>query len=197
MLTLFVYPIIFIAVVAVVSVFILMLILRMVFNFSDPNPFSRTGRFAFLIKKWTDRYVYPPARFLAGYRIDTKYAPLLTMFITAVLAYFTLQILGNIFFIIDGLVLSTIALNVKAIIGFILYGALSAYVLCILIRILAAWFVVGTNKFLRFIHTITEPVLGPARRMIPTVGMFDFSAMVVLILIMLLQTLVLRLFIYG
>lgn len=192
----FVYPIIFWAIVIPTLVFILLLVVRLIFNFSDPNPFGAIGRFAFKIKKWTDRFVYPAARFLAGYRVNIKYAPLLTIFITAVLAYFCLGIIGNTFFIIDGLQQSVGAGNVKALIGFILYGALSAYVLFILIRFIAMWFVTGTNKFLHFVYTITEPVLAPARRLIPSVGMFDISAMVVLILIMLLQTLVLRLLVY-
>ena len=160
------------------------------------DPFGRVGRFSYRVKRWTERFVYPPARFLAGYGINTKYAPLLTIFIFAVVAYFSLGIISNIFFIIDGLTLSIAAMNVKAIIGFVLYGLLSAYVLLILIRFVAMWLVTGTNKFLRFVYTLTEPVLGPARRLIPAVGMFDISAMVVLFLFMLLQTLVLRMFVY-
>lgn len=196
MLTIFVYPIIFWAVVIPTLAFILLLVIRLIFNFSDPNPFGAVGRFAFKIKKWTDRFVYPAARFLAGYRVNVKYAPLLTIFITAVLAYFGLGVIKNIFYIADGLQASVGTGNVRALIGFILYGALSLYVLLILFRFVAMWFVVGTNKFLRFVYTVTEPVLAPARRLIPSVGMFDISAMVVLILIMLLQTLVMRLFIY-
>lgn len=197
MLSVFVYPVIFWAVVVPTLVFIVLLTLRLIFNYSDPNPFSRVGRFSFQIKKWTDRFVYPAARFLAGFRVNTKLAPLLTMFITAVLAYFSLQIVGNAFFIIDGLVLSTLAGNAKAIFGFILYGTLSVYVLFILIRFVAMWFTFQSNRFLRFVYKVTEPVLAPARRLIPPVRMFDISAMVVLILIMLLQTLVLRLFVYS
>ena len=192
----FVYPFVFWAVVVPTLVFIFLLVLRLIFNFSDPNPFGAVGRFAFSVKKWTDRFVYPAAKFLAGYRVNVKYAPLLTIFITAVLAYFSLQIVGNAFFIADGLQKSVGAGNVRALIGFILYGLLSAYVLLILIRFVAMWFVTGTNKFLHFVYTVTEPVLAPARRLIPSVGMFDISAMVVLILIMLLQTLVLRLLVY-
>lgn len=192
----FVYPFVFWVVVVPTLIFILLLVIRLVFNFSDPNPFSAMGRFAFWIKKRTDRFVYPAAKFLAGYRVNIKYAPLLTIFIAAILAYFFLQIVGNIFFIADGLQKSIGAGNIKAVIGFILYAALSAYVLLILIRFLAMWFASGTNKFLHFVYTVTEPVLAPARRLIPSVGMFDISAMVVLILIMLLQTLVLRLLVY-
>lgn len=191
----YVYPYIFLIVVTALSVFVLMLILRLIFNFNEPNPFSAVGRFAFKIKKLTDRFVYPAAGFLAGFRINTKYAPLLTIFISAVLAYFSLSIIGNAFFIVDGLVLAGEAGNIKAIIGFILYAALSAYILFILIRFVAMWFTARSNKFLRFVYKVTEPVLAPARRLIPPVKMFDLSAMIVLILIMLLQMIVLGVFV--
>ncbi len=196
MLLKLIYPFIFWAIVIPTLAFILLLILRLIFNYSDPNPFGTVGRFAYRIKKWTDRFVYPAARFLAGFKVNTKLAPLLTMLIVAVLSFFSLQIIWNIFFIADGLSASVLSGNVKAFIGFILYAVLSAYILFILIRFISMWFTAQSNQFLRFVHTVTEPVLAPARRLIPTIGMFDISAMVVLILISLLQTLVLRLFVY-
>lgn len=191
-----IYPFIFWAIVIPTLAFIILLILRLIFNYSDPNPFGAVGRFAYLIKKWTDRFVYPAARFLAGFKVNTKLAPILTLLIVAILSFLSLQIIWNTFFIIDGLGASITAGNVKAFIGFILYAVLSAYILLIFIRFISMWFTAGSNKFLRFVHTVTEPVLAPARRLIPTIGMFDISAMLVLILIGLLQTLVLRLFVY-
>jgi YggT family protein len=195
-LTKSIYPFIQIAVLTVLAVVSLLMIARVIFNYSDPNPFSSIGRFAFKIKKWTDRYVYPAARFLAGFKIDTKLAPILTLLIVAVLAFFTLQIIGNTFFIIDGLLLSIDTGNFKALAGFILYAALSVLILFIFIRFVSTWFSTQSNAFMRFVYKVTEPILAPARRLIPTVGMLDISAMLVLILIGLLQTLVLRMFVY-
>ena len=195
MLTKLVYPFIFWAVVIPTLAFIFLLILRLIFNYSDPNPFGAVGRFAYRIKKWTDRFVYPAARFLAGFKVNTKLAPLLTMLIVAVLSFFSLQIIWRTFFIIDGLTESIGQGNIKAVIGYIIYAALSVYILFIFIRFISMWFTVRSNKFLRFIHTVTEPVLAPARRLIPNVGMFDISAMIVLILIGLLQMVVLQLFV--
>ena len=195
MLVKLIYPFIQLAVLTVLSMVALFLILRVIFNYSDPNPFSALGRFAFKIKKWTDRYVYPAARFLAGFRIDTKLAPILTLLIIAVLGFFALQIIWNTFFIIDGISQSVVAGNIKAFLGFIIYAALSILILFIFIRFFSMWFTMQSSKFLRFVYKVTEPILAPARRLIPTVGMFDISAMVVLILIGLLQTLVIRMFV--
>lgn len=197
MLTNSVYPYISLVVTAAFLIFLALLILRLIFNYSDPNPFGKIGRFSYLLKKKTDRFVYPAARFLANFRVDTRLAPLVTLFIAGVLTYFGLGIIHNTFFIIDGLTTGVITGNVKAFIGFVLYAILSVFVLFIFIRFLSSWFVFTSNTFLGFVKRVTDPVMIPFQRLIPTIGMFDISAMVVLILISFLQTLVLRIFIYS
>src|SRR6478609_3055235 len=122
MLTTVVYPWFFLIVWLLYGIFLGMLILRMVFNYADPNPFGKVGRFGFKVRKATEKWVYPAARFFAMYRIDTRLAPLLTLFIGLVLTYFLTQIAGNTFFIIDGLTAGVMTGNPKVIIGFILYG---------------------------------------------------------------------------
>src|SRR5256885_17129345 len=103
MLSTLVFPIFWLVVWALFSVFLGILILRLIFNYSDPNPFGKVGRFGFKVRKITEKWVYPAARFFAMYRIDTRLAPLLTLFIGFVLTYFFTQIVGNTFFVIDGL----------------------------------------------------------------------------------------------
>ncbi|MCW5961835.1 MAG: YggT family protein [Pyrinomonadaceae bacterium] len=196
MLTVFVYPFIQLLFLTALGVAALLLILRTIFNYSDPNPFSSVGRFAFKIKKWTDKYVYPAARLLARFKIDTKLAPIVTLLIGAVITFFALQVIWSTFFIIDGLSISIASGNFKALFGFVLYAFLSALILLIFIRFISMWFSFSGSKFMSFVYKMTEPILAPARRIIPTVGMFDISAMIVLILIGLLQTLVLRMFVY-
>ena len=129
MLTTVVYPWFFLIVWLLYGIFLGMLILRMVFSYADPNPFGRVGRFGFKVRKLTEKWVYPAARFFAMYRIDTKWAPLLTAFITLIFTYFFTQIVGNTFFIIDGLTAGVVTGNPKVVIGFILYGLLSLLVL--------------------------------------------------------------------
>lgn len=184
------YPIIQTVVIYTMLVFVIALILRLIFNYSDPNPFGSVGRFSYKLKKATDRFVYPAARFLATFRVDTRLAPLVTIFLAVVLAYFALQIIGNTFFIIDGLTIAVAAGNVKMIIGFLLYALVSVYILFIFIRFIGSWFVFTRNTFLGFVQCVTDPVLIPARRLIPTVGMFDISAMLVLLLLGFLQTII-------
>jgi YggT family protein len=177
--------------------FVALLVLRLIFNYSDPNPFGAIGRFGFKIKKITERFVYPAARLLAQFRVDIRLAPLVTIFITIVLAYFALGIVWTTLFIIGGLSESIANGNLKAIIGYLLYALISVYILFIFIRFIGSWFVFTRNTFLGFVQRVTDPILIPAQRLIPTVGMFDISAMLVLLLLSFLQSIVLRIFVYS
>lgn len=197
MLSTLVYPIIFIIVWSLFGLFLGTLLLRMIFNYSDPNPFGKVGRFGFKVRKATEKWVYPAARFFAMYRIDTRLAPLLTMFIGFILTFFFMQIIGNTFFVIDGLTSGVMTGNPKVIIGFVLYGLLSVLVLFIFIRFISFWFVFTRKTFLGFVMKVTNPILLPVQRLIPPIGMFDISAMIVLLLISFLQSLVLKIFVVG
>jgi YggT family protein len=192
-----IYPIIQTIFVAVFLAFTAALVLRLIFNFTDPNPFGKIGRFSYHLKKRTDKFVYPAARLLANFRINTRYAPIITILIAAVLTFFSLQIIHNTFFIIDNLTEAVKTGNVKAFIGFVLYGLLSVLVLFIFIRFISSWFVFTRNTFLGFVQRVTDPILIPVQRLIPPIGMFDISAMIVLILIGFLQTIVLRIFVFS
>lgn len=191
-----IYPFIQQIVVIALLIFVAALVLRLIFNFSDPNPFGTVGRFSHELKKRTDRFVYPAATLLARFRVNTRYAPLVTIFMAAVLAYFSLQIIHNTFFVVDGLTLSARTGNVKALIGFLLYGAISVFILFILVRFISTWFVFTRNTFLGFVQRVTDPVLLPVQRLIPPIGMFDISAMLILLLLNFLQSIILGIFVY-
>jgi len=195
MLSTLVYPIFSLIVWSLFGIFLGVLILRLIFNFTDPNPFGKIGRFGFKVRKFTEQWVYPAARFLAMYRINTKYAPLITIAIGFVITYFFTQIIGNTFFVIDGLTSGVMMGNPKVIIGFIIYGLLSVLVLFIFLRFISAWFVFKQKTFFAFVCRVTDPILLPVQRLIPPIGMFDISAMLVLLLIGFLQSIVLNVFV--
>jgi len=196
MLSITVYPWIFLAVWALFGVFLGMLILRLIFNYADPNPFGKIGRFGYKVRKVTEKWVYPASRFLATFRIDTRLAPLVTMLIALVFTYFLMQIVANTFFVIDGLTAGILTGNARIVVGFVLYGLLSVLVLFIFIRFISQWFVFHRNTFLGFVARVTDPILIPVRRIIPPIGMFDISAMLVLLLISFSQSIVMRVFVY-
>lgn len=177
------YPIIQGFIVFVVMIIFLLMILRLIFNYTDPNPFGFIGRMSFKLKKATDRFVYPIASFLAHRRIDTRISPLIVIIIAIVIGYFILQLFWNVFFTIDGVALSLRSSQITKVVGYLLYGFLGIYTLLIVVRIVISWVSSRGNKFLRFLSKLTDPILEPFRRLIPPIGMFDISPIVVLFLL--------------
>ena len=73
----------------------------------------------------------------------------------------------------------------------ILQILLQAMSLLIIGRALTSWFDPGMKSAVgRFLFNATEPVIGPIRRVIPSLGVIDISPIIALILIQVLRTLI-------
>ena len=76
------------------------------------------------------------------------------------------------------------------IVGFVNFLIL-VFWLAILARVILSWFSVDRNSpfyvIASLVHGITEPILGPIRRILPSFGFLDLSPMVALILMTLIQ----------
>lgn len=60
-------------------------------------------------------------------------------------------------------------------------------------RALLSWFNVGPgNPIGRILFELTEPILGPMRRVIPMIGMIDISPIVAIFLLNFLQNIILQ-----
>lgn len=176
------------AIVAIVLVVTLAMIVRLILNYADPNPFGALGKFSYWLKKKTDSIVRPAAEILGAFRIDARIAPLISILGVCVIAYFSLQLIFNVLFMIDGVVDSLGTGRIVSLIGYLLYGFLAIYSLLIVVRIVFSWVMSYSNPVLRFLIQVTEPILGPFRRLIPPLGMFDISPIIVLFLLGFLQT---------
>jgi len=62
-------------------------------------------------------------------------------------------------------------------------------VLLIFIRVILSWFSIN-NGFTQLITDLTDPILGPIREILPKKTMLDFSPLVAIIVIQLLQSLI-------
>lgn len=76
-------------------------------------------------------------------------------------------------------------------------AAFDALFWLLVIRVLLSWVRPRTYNRLyldveRFVWRVTEPILGPIRNLVPPVGMVDFSPLVALLVIRLVQGVVLR-----
>jgi len=67
---------------------------------------------------------------------------------------------------------------------------LQLFELALLARIILSWFpnVDRSNPIIQFLFDVTEPVLKPIRDMLPSGGMFDFSPLIVFLIIQVLTT---------
>lgn len=182
-----VFPVIQGFVVFCVMIVLILMLLRLLANYTDPNPFGTIGRLFYRIKKITDRFVYPVSRAMASMRLDTRLAPLIVIFGFIVAGYFLIQFFSDLFVMIDGVAMNIVAGSIAKIAGHILYGLLSIYSLMIVLRIIMSWIGNPSGKFVRFLIRLTEPVLGPFRRMIPMIGPFDISPIVVIFIFRFLQ----------
>ncbi len=68
---------------------------------------------------------------------------------------------------------------------------LQLYLFVIFARIVLSWFPLSPGGAMAgiysFVYTITEPVLGPVRRVMPPLGAFDLSPIVVIIGVQVIQ----------
>ncbi|MEA2175462.1 MAG: YggT family protein [Blastocatellia bacterium] len=176
------------AVVTIITAVIALMILRLIVIYADLNPFSWL---ALSVRKWSDPLVMPVRSKLLGLGFDPKFAPLITILIAVVVGWLTLKLVSNVLGTIALIVMSIMSGNIVALMGSILFGALALMSLFIIARIIFSWGASYHNSIMRFLFRVTEPLLGPFRRLIPTVGMFDISPVVVLLLLQLLQEAVL------
>ena len=170
--------------VIIVAVIALMIV-RMIADAMDLNPFAWTSR---TVRRLSDGLVVPVRGGLRGFGIDVKFAPIVVILIAILLGWFVLQLVGTIAGMMEGIIESARSGAVFRLIGFIIYGLISIYTLFIIIRIVFSWGMLSyTNRLMRFLVDVTEPLLGPLRRMIPTLGWLDISPLVAILILWLLQ----------
>jgi YggT family protein len=169
---------------AIVTTIVLM-VLRLIANQLDLNPFSWSS---LTIRRLTDPLIGPVRRVLMGFRVDAKYAPLVVILLAILLGWFALQLFSGLANTIAGVVFGITRGALVPLLGYVLYGLVSIYIMLILIRIIFSYGMVGYgNRVMRFLIKVTEPLLGPLRRMVPMVGMFDISPIVAFIILWILQ----------
>lgn len=173
------------AVSAIIVAVIAVMVLRLIADAADLNPFGWAAR---TIRRLSDGLVVPVRGGLRHAGVDPKFAPLIVILIAILLGFFVLQLVGTIATTLTGVWESVrIGALIRAI-GFVLYGLLSIYTLLIIIRVIFSWGLVSyTNRLMRFLVDVTEPLLGPLRRVIPRLGWLDISPLVAILILWLFQ----------
>jgi len=151
----------------------------------DLNPFGWTSR---SVRRLSDPLVMPVRGSLRGFGIDPKFAPLVLILIVILLGLFVNQLVVTVASTLVGIIGSARSGAVFRVIGFIISGLISIYILLITIRVIFSWGMLDyRNRLMRFLIDVTEPLLGPLRRMIPRLGWLDISPLVAILILWLFQ----------
>ena len=171
--------------VVIVAVIVLMII-RLITDAMDLNPFGWASR---TVRRLTDSLVFPVRGGLRDVGADPKFAPLVVILIAILLGFFLAWLAETIFVTVIGVIDSTRRGAIIPLFGYIIYGLLSIYLLLITMRVVFGWARLSySNRLMRFLIDATEPLLGPLRRMLPPLGVFDISPLVAGLIIWLFRT---------
>jgi YggT family protein len=169
---------------AVIVAAIVLIVLRSISNYMEMNPFTWL---AVTLRRSTEPVLAPVRAVLRGFRLDPKVAPFIAVILIIVAGYMVVLVVGSILNTIAGIIYAVSNRQLGApvaIIGYLLFGFLSLYTLAIFIRIIFSWVGMSyANPLMRFLFRTTEPLLGPLRRTIPPMGMFDISPIVAFLIL--------------
>jgi YggT family protein len=75
----------------------------------------------------------------------------------------------------------------------LIYFVSEALIILIIISVILSYVMDRSHPVRRWVDSIVEPLLMPIRRVVPLVGMLDFSPLILIILIQLIANLIVRL----
>jgi len=160
-----------------------LLALRVVVSYATSNPFAWLP---YHLRKVTEPLVRPMRGQFDGRTMRFDLLPLVAAVIVFLIGLFCADLIGRFAAVLYN-IYNTARHGTLLVPGFlikqfiILAGLL--YIIAILLRILLPMFGVSyRNPLLRFVYTITEPLLKPLRRVF-LIGMFDLSPMVAIFII--------------
>jgi YggT family protein len=172
------------AIATIILVIIVLMIARLILNKADFNPFSRPF---IILRRWTDPLVNPVRMSLVQFGFSPNVAPLVVILIAILFGYFASRFINLVLLTIQGLIKSVLLSSPISFVGYLIFGVLAFYSLAIFLRIVMSWGASPRNRLLHFLIHLTEPILAPFRRIIPPLGIFDISPIIVLVLLDLLQ----------
>lgn len=163
--------------VLVVAVIVLMLLRWLLLKVS---PF---GWAAYQVRRVTDPMVWPLAQSLPMPN-SMSIAPLIVVLVTLLGAYFLQQMVQELLESLYILVKGIASGQPLWILGGVLYAGVSVLLLLIIVRIVGSWVpFLRDNKVMWVVYSLTEPIMGPFRQIIPPLGMFDLSPILLMFLL--------------
>jgi YggT family protein len=171
-------------IIALIVAAIVLILLRSLLNYMEVNPFTWS---AISLRRATEPVLSRVRAVLLGFRLDPKVAPFIAVILIILAGYMVFLVMESVLSTVAGIIFALSARQIGApvaIIGYLIFGFLSLYTLTIFIRIIFSWLGFSySNRLMRFVFQVTEPLLGPLRRTVPAVGMFDISPIVAFLIL--------------
>lgn len=157
----------------VVTLYIYALIIRMILGLSNADMYNPISQFIMTI---TNPLLLPLRKMIPSYgRVDTA-SVILILFLKFIELFLQSLLIGK-QVLLGPLIIPTI-------IG-VINQVINLFIFSIIILVIISWiapFVQGQNNpLISILRSITDPLIRPARKYIPPIGMFDLSPLVVLI----------------
>jgi YggT family protein len=171
---------------AVAGIAALGLVIRMVLQWAQVNPF---GLFAMTLRKWTEPVLRPLRKGFDNRFIRFDLLPLVAAVLLLMFAFFAANILSS-FIVILSDMNSSRDVTVVRVFLWLLAFALAVYLGMLFFRFLLPYFEMGySSRASRFLFRVTEPLLKPFRRL-PLMGPVDFSPMLLILVLALVEQLI-------
>jgi YggT family protein len=175
--------------VAVAGVGAVALLVRMLLQWMQANPF---GWFALNLRRATEPLMRPLRLSFDNSVLRYDMLPIVAAILLLLYAYFASSIING-YAIILASISYTSAVTMGRVVLWVLAVLVNTYLALIFLRFLLPFFGIGySTPSFRFVFSVTEPILKPLRRFL-VIGLFDLSPLVaILVLGWLLQALVSR-----
>lgn len=152
------------------------------------QPFSAWAKF---VRGWSDPLLAPIEKRLRGAGGNPQHAPYWLMGVAVVGGLVLIRLLQWLFGMILQLIYAAQA-GPRGMIYMLIDLTFSLLMLALLIRVFSSWFgLTRHNRWIGITYRVTDWLVEPIRRVMPALGMFDFSPLVAWLLLSLLRTLVL------
>jgi uncharacterized protein YggT (Ycf19 family) len=178
-----------VALVAVAGVGAVALLVRMILQWAQANPF---GWFALNLRRVTEPLMSPLRLGFDNRILRYDMLPIVAAILLLLYAYFASSIIQGYAIILTSISYAS-AVTVGVVLLWVLALLVNTYLALIFMRFLLPFFGIGySTPSFRFVFLVTEPILKPLRRFL-VIGLFDLSPLVaILVLGWLLQALVSR-----
>jgi YggT family protein len=160
----------------VAGAFLLSLVVAFTFSAVRKGHLRPFGAWANLVRRWSEPLLRPLERRLVRAGASPADAPAWLAGVTLVGG---LVVVGLVNWLI-GFGLSVYdAMQAGALLAVAARSLFEVLKLAIMVRVLASWFALSPySKFMRLTNGLTDWIVDPIRRIVPNIGMFDFSPLI-------------------